>query len=382
MSLDLGLSKSEELLQKSATDFMQRGVPRETLEDLLVSDTGYTDTMLKKIKEMGWFGITIPEEYGGEGYPLTSAGILFETLGSAPLPGPYFTSGILSSQIIMEAATEEQKQELLPEVAKGNLLLTLALTEADYGWTAESISTSASEKNGEFVLNGIKLFTPEAEAANHFIVVARTTDKTESNQGLSIFLVDKAAKGVSVRRLSGFLAGRSFELRFDNVKVQSSSLLGEKDCGWLPLEQAIMKATPVLCAYKAGGCQSVFDIALTYSRERVQFGQPIGRFQRVQDMIIEMVDFADSARWTTYEALWKLDSNKPTRECQEAVHMAKAVASESYWQICTMAHRVLSGISYSKEHTISFHTRTSRALYHFLGEPAHHRQRLAQMILG
>ena len=119
-------------------------------------------------------------------------------------------------------------------------------------------------------------------------------------------------------------------------------------------------------------------MAIEYSRARVQFGQPIGRFQRVQDMIIEMVNHADAARWTTYEALWKLDTNRPAAE---SVHLAKVISSEAYWEVCTLAHRVFSGVSYSKEHPVSFHTRASRALYHYLGDPAYHRQRLAKVLV-
>jgi len=178
--------------------------------------------------------------------------------------------------------------------------------------------------------------------------------------------------------MPGYLAGRVFEVKFDAVQAPAAALLGEKDGAWPPLQEAIEKAAPVLCAYKAGGCQAVFRMALEYSRVRVQFGQPIGRFQRVQDMIIEMVNHSEAARWTTYEALWKLDTNQPAAE---SVHLAKAVASEAYWQICSLGHRAISGISYSREHPLSLHTRTSRQLYNFLGEPALHRQKLAAMLV-
>jgi alkylation response protein AidB-like acyl-CoA dehydrogenase len=224
----------------------------------------------------------------------------------------------------------------------------------------------------------LKLFTVDAQAATHFIVVARTRKGTEPAEGISLFLVDGKSDGVSVRRLPGFLTGRSFEVKLDAVKVPQSAMLGEIDAGWQALTHAIAKSIPVLCAYKVGGCQAVLEMILEYSRIRVQFGMPIGRFQRVQDMIIEMVNHVDAARWTTYEALWKLDTQRPA---EESVHLAKAVSSEAYWQSCTLAHQVFSGISYSKEHPASFHTRASRALYNFLGEPSYHRQKMAKLLL-
>lgn len=377
MNLDLGLTESEEMLKKAALDFMRRDAPKAVIQSLQESDTGYTEELWRKAVEMGWLGIIIPERYGGTGSLLTSAGVLFEALGTGPLPGPYFSSGILSSLIILEAGTEEQKKQILPAIANGKQIVTLALTEPTYSWEAGAIQTTATEKNGYAILDGLKLFIVDAQAATHFIVTARTRKEADPDKGISLFLVDSKLEGVSVRRLPGFLAGRTFEVKLDSVKVPVSNMLGVADRGWPALKQGMAKATPVLCAYKVGACQAVIDLTIEYSRTRVQFGTPIGRFQRVADWIIDMVNYADSARWTTYESLWKLDTKRPAAE---SVHLAKAVTSEAYWEICTIAHRVFSGISYSKEHPLSFHTKASRHLYNFLGDPAYHRQQIAQLL--
>jgi len=378
MYLDLELTESEKMLKRTALDFMRREVPNEIIKTLLETDTGYTEELWRNIVEMGWPGIIVPEQYSGEEYTLTSAGVLLEALGSGPLPGPYFSSAILGSLIVMEAGAEEQKQEILPAVAEGEKILTLALTEPEYSWEPDAVQTNAANENGDFILNGLKLFTLEAEAATHFIVVARTQNNTDPARGISLFLVDSQCDGLTVRRVPGFLSGRSFEVKLNNVKVPGSALLGEKDVGWDNLQRAINKAIPILCAYKVGGAQAVLEMALKYSRSRVQFGRPIGRFQLVQDMIIEMVNHVDAARWTTYEALWKLDTQRPS---EESVHLAKAVTSTAYWEVCTLAHQVFSGVSYSEEHAVSFHTRTSRHLYNFLGDPSYHRQKLGQLLV-
>jgi len=375
MGIDLTLTESQEMLRRTALDFMQRDAPKEVVQELQNTDTGYTHELWKKVADMGWLGITIPEQYGGAGIDLTSAGVLYEVLGRGPLPGPYLSSGVLGSLIILEAGTDEQKQSILPAIASGEQILTLALTEARYSWEPWAVETTATSQNGDFVLDGLKLFTLDAQAATHFIVAARTGNESDPAKGISLFLVDRESNGVSVRRLPGFLIGRSFEVKLDSVRVPQSAMLGHKAGGWPALKRAITKAIPVLCAYKVVGCQAVVEMALEYSRIRVQFGMPIGRFQRVQDLIIDMVTHADSARWTTYEALWKLDTGG---QAVDGVHVAKAVASEAYWQTCTLAHQVFSGISYSKEHPVSFHTRASRALYSFLGDPAYHRQQIAR----
>lgn len=373
MKLDLGLSENEEMLKKTAQDFMRRDAPKEVVQNLQSTDTGCTEELWQKMAELGWTGVIIPEEYGGTGNPLTSAGVLLEVLGTGPLPGPLFSSSILGSLIIMEAGSEEQKRQVLPSVVDGTMVVTLALTEPDFSWEPEAIQTKAASSNGGFTLNGIKLFAYDVGAATHLIVVADT------DRGIGLFLVDRETRGLSVTRLHGYLSGQTFEVKLDSVKVPQAALLGESLDNWQALEGAIARSIPVLCAYKVGGCQALVDMTIQYSRTRVQFGQPVGRFQRVQDMIIEMVNQLDAARWTTYECLWKLDTARPATE---SVHMAKAVTSAAYWEAATLAHRVFSGISYSKEHPASFHTRASRSLYHYLGDPAHHRRRLARLLTG
>jgi alkylation response protein AidB-like acyl-CoA dehydrogenase len=240
------------------------------------------------------------------------------------------------------------------------------------------VQTTATAKNGDYVIDGLKLFTNDAAAATDIIVAARTGKEADPAKGISLFVVDSKSAGVSIRRLPGFLTGRTFEVKLDSVKVPKSAILGNNMEGWPSLQQAIEKAIPVLCAYKVGGSQMIMDLALEHTRTREQFGQPVGRFQRVQDMIIEMLDHVEGARWTTYEALWKLDTQRPAKQ---SVHLAKIVASEGYFEVVTLAHRAFSGISYSKEHPVSFHTRASRALYTFLGDPAYHRQQLARFLV-
>ena len=135
---------------------------------------------------------------------------------------------------------------------------------------------------------------------------------------------------------------------------------------------------PVLCAYQVGGCSAVFDMSVAYSNDRVQFGQPIGRFQRVQDHIINITNAMDAARWTTYEALWKLDSGQTAAR---SVHLAKAVSSEGYYHACNSAHEVHAGVGVSREYGLTLHTRMSRTLYQYLGDPAFHKRKLGDALL-
>ena len=374
--MDLALSENEERLRQEARLFVRQEAPKDVLLALEETETGYTPELWDKMIKTGWPGAIIPAPYGGVGGPLTSAAVLFEELGRGPLPGPYFSSCILGSLILLQAGSEEQKRGLLPGIAKGKQALCLALAEAEYGWTPESVQMTARSRQGAFVLNGVKLFVHDAQAATHIICVARSGQSGTPTEGITLFLVDRSSPGVSVRHLSGFL-GWCYEVEFNSVRVPASAVLGEVGGGWQPLQEAIEKAIPVLSAYQVGGCQAVFEMSVAHSQSRVQFGQPIGRFQRIQDHIVDIVNNLDAARWTTYEALWKLDTGRPATE---SVHLAKAVSSQAYVQACTSAHHVHGGIGYSRGFGLTLHTRMSRSLYHQLGDPHHHRRCLAHLL--
>ncbi len=375
--MDLSLTENQEMLRSSARDFIRREYPKEVLLDLDETDGGHDAGLWAKAAEMGWLGIAAPQEYGGEGASLTDVAVLFQELGRGPIPGPYFSSSVLGAMAVLEAGTEAQKLEILPSLARGERVLALAVTEPEYGWGPRWIGMKAIRRRKGFVLDGVKLFVQDAQAASHLICAVQREDVEESTRKIDLLLVDSSSPGVSVRRLPGFLAG-TYEVRFDSVEVPENALLGEHPGeGWPALERAVQKAIPVLCAYKVGGCEALFEMSVAYSQSRIQFGVPIGRFQRVQDQIINLVNHVDAARWTTYEALWKLDTSRPAAG---SVHLAKAVSSEAYYQACNYAQEVHAGVGVMREYGLTLHSKMSRTLYHFLGDPRYHKRRIAETL--
>jgi alkylation response protein AidB-like acyl-CoA dehydrogenase len=373
--MDLGLTEAQEILKGSVADFVQREYDKNTLLALEGTPTGITPELLRKVAELGWLGVVIPEAYGGEGRSLTDAAILFEELGRGPVPGPFFVSGVLGALTVLQGGTEAQKQAILPRVARGEHMLCVAVTESDYAWRPDRVHMHASLEHDHYLLNGVKLFVHDARAATHLLCAVRTSPAGNgAGRGLSLLIVGANAPGVSVRTLPGWM-GQVDEIRFDNVQVAANAVLGGAEGrGWEILEAAALQAIPVLCAYQVGSCQAVFEMAVAYSRTRIQFGQPIGRFQRVQDHIIGMVNHLDAARWTTYEALWKLDSSRPAAS---GVHLAKAVTSEAHLKVCDGAHEVHAGVGVIREYGLTLHTQRSRTLYHLLGDARYHRRRIA-----
>jgi alkylation response protein AidB-like acyl-CoA dehydrogenase len=361
------------MLRSAARTFVEREAPRHAVVALQRAESSLVPELWRKASEAGWLGILVPPEFGGSESSLTDAAVLYEELGRAPLPGPFFSSGVLGTLTVMEAASEEQRRTVLPLVARGEAVLSVGITEPNASWGAEGITLTPERRGDHYRVDGTKLFVPDATAATHFIVAIRTGGESGH---LGFLLIDARSPGIRVRRLPGFLSWQC-EVVFDGVEVPVAHLLGGRGHGWMLLERVLLRALPILCSYMVGGCQAVFEMSVAHSRERVQFGVPIGRFQRVQDHIIRLVNHLDAARWTTAEALWKLDTGRPAAA---AVHMAKAVSSEAYLEACHAAHEVHAGQGSLIEYGLAAHTQMSRTLFAYLGDPRWHKRRMADAL--
>lgn len=369
--MDLSLNEQQRMLERSVRSFMERRAPRSKIVELQRSELGYEPETWTSVAELGWLGLLIPEAYGGGGSSLTDAAVLFQEFGRGPLPGPFFSSGVLSALVLLEAGSEGQRRRYLPGIASGEKIFSVAITEPARSWGPQGIALAAERRGECFRLNGIKVFVSDAVAATHFIVAVRTGPSLEAT---SLMVVDKSAPGVSARLLPGFI-GWQGELTLNNVEVPADALLANYDNqGWSALTRAMERALPILCAYQVGSSQAIFEMSVEHSQTRVQFGVPIGRFQRVQDHIIRLVNSLDAARWTTWEAIWKLDTGRPAAA---SVHLAKAITAEAHIEACNAAHEVHAGIGSSLEYGLVPHTQLSRTLLNYLGDPKWHKREMA-----
>ena len=379
----MSLTPEQEMLKAAARRFVAQEYPKQALLQIASPDETTPLEPWGQLAATGWLGILIPEQYGGEGGSFTDAGVLFEELGRGPAPGPHLTSAVLSALTILEGGTEQQKRDWLPRIARGEMRLVPAITERDYGWDERDVRTVARMDGDGLRVNGVKAYVLDGQSASHYLCAVRS----EETEDAGLVVVPADAPGVHSRGLPGF-AWNLAEVRFDDVAVHSlplplppgegwggGALLGGSiSGGWSAWQRAVAKAIPVISAYQVGGCQAVYEVSVDYSRTRIQFGTPIGRFQRVQDQIIALVNHLDAARWTTYEALWKLDTG---RDAASSVSLAKAVASEGYYEACNYAHEVHAGVGSMTEYGLTLHTAASRTLYHYLGDPKQHRRELA-----
>ena len=374
--MDLTLNEIQTMLQSSAREFMEDQLPKTRVLEIDDSESGFDSDLWESMSELGWPSLAIPEEYGGLGQGWVDLGVVSEVMGSYACPSPLLSSAVLSAQAILAAGSEEQKQAMLPGIAAGQQIYTLAYTEPDYSWSPGAVSLRATANNGGYTLNGTKLFIPDANVADRILVVGRTAGGAEN--GLGLFAVDRAAPGVSVRVMDGWIGPKACEVNFNNVSVSADDVLGDPAGAWGAVEAAMDRATAVLCAFMAGGTQRVYDMTREYSQSRIAFGVPIGTFQRVQDHVIDALTDADSAKWTAFEALWQLDEGMS--DAQVGVSTAKAVASLGFPRACDAAHHVHAGVGADLEYGLTQYTKRARTLQHYLGDHVYHKARMARLM--
>lgn len=365
--MDFKLNETQEMFKKVAADFVKAEVPSHKMTVWYRDKETFQPDIYKKAAELGWLGMLIPEEFGGAGLSFTDCAVVFEELGRGPVPGPLFSCGVLGAQIIFEGGSEAQKKSLLPNICSGKNIAIPALTDKGAHFGPETVETKLSKAGNDFVLEGSKKFIFDARAATSYICAART-----ENGQIALVCVDRNSPGVSVSAIHAGFTIAVAEVKFEKVKVPAGNVISA-GAGWQILETALEKALPILCAYQVGACQEIFEFTNEYTRQRVVFGQPIGRFQRVQDHCVDLSIALDQARWATYEALWKLDSGMPARA---NVHEAKAVASDGYYQATNYAHMVWAGPGTDYGHPLMAHSVLAHTLYQYLGTPAHHKRKM------
>src|SRR5258705_10088443 len=233
--MDLALTESQEMLRTTARSFMEREAPVDVVVGLQKAESSLEPDLWKKAAQVGWLGIVLPAEYGGSGDSLSDAAVLYEELGRGPLPGPFFSSGVLGALTVLEAGTEEQRRRILPGVAAGERVLTVAITEPNTSWGPGGITLVPQGRNGSLVLNGTKLFVSDATSATDLIVAVRTGDGPTD---VSLLHIDAKSRGVTTRRLPGFVSWQC-EVSFDNVVVPATALLGEAQRRWAARSRAL-----------------------------------------------------------------------------------------------------------------------------------------------
>jgi alkylation response protein AidB-like acyl-CoA dehydrogenase len=379
--MSLVLSEDQQLLKDSAKAFVDQNAPVSVLRGLRDSKDaqGYDQNLWRQMLELGWAGMAIPEAYGGFEFGYGGLGVVLEESGRTLVSSPLIATVLLGASAINELGSDAQKSEFLSQVVSGELLLALAIDEKPHHRPCR-IETSAVKSGEGYVLNGCKTFVLDGHIANKLVVVARTAGAIDDEAGLSVFLVDAAAEGVSINRSWMVDSRNSAMLSLNDVKVGADALLGAEGDAYSSLTRVLDIGRIGVAAEMLGSMQQAFEITLDYLKQREQFGVLIGSFQGLQHRAAEMYSEIELCKSAVRAALAALDdADKTDADIAEFASIAKAKLSEVATLVSNEAVQMHGGIGMTDEYDIGFYMKRARVAAAFLGDALFHRERYASL---
>ncbi len=375
--MDFDFTKEQKLLRSSAREFLKKECPTSLIREMKDDEKGYSPALWEQMAELGWLGLIIPQEYGGLGGNFLDLSILLESMGEVCMPGPFFSTVVLGVAIITEAGTQKQKQDLLPMVADGELILSLAHAEPGSRYGAAGMNASAKKSDEGFIINGTKLFVENAHIADYLLCIARTDDMGKAEEGLTLFLVDAKDPGVQCTALKTLAYDKQCEVVFNNVQVTDKNIVGEIGRGWEILKKITDQAAIAKCAEMLGSLEAVLKMTVNYAKERVQFGRPIGSFQAIQHQCANMLMDVEGSKVLTYQASWSIAEGLPG---DMEISMAKAYAGEASRRVTHLGIRMHGAMGFCEETDLHLYYRRVKACEVSYGDGNYHYEKIAQAI--
>ncbi|WP_411819529.1 acyl-CoA dehydrogenase family protein [Hyphococcus formosus] len=374
----LVLNEEQEMLRDSARGFLEDKAPVAALRKLRDDNNpdGFSRDLWAEMAEMGWAGILVDEEYGGADFGFVGAGVLAEEMGRTLTASPFLSTSVLAATALKKAGNEAQKQEHLSNIATGSALFALAVDETRKHAPANTAMSAEKHGNG-FRLSGNKTFVADGHVADKIIVAARSAGAAGETDGITLFMVDAKANGVSVERTSMVDSRNSARIKFDNVEATGDDVLGEVDGGYMALEGILNAGRAGLAAEMSGSSQQSFQMTVDYLKERKQFGTEIGAFQALQHRAAHLYSEIELVKSAVLKALQELDENYGMAGA--ICSLAKAKAGEVAKLASQEAVQMHGGIGMTDEYDIGFYMKRIRVAQEMFGDTAFHADRLAQM---
>jgi alkylation response protein AidB-like acyl-CoA dehydrogenase len=366
------INEEQTMIMDAAHKFLTKECPGEFVRAMVDDPRGYTPELWRGMTELGWMGLLVPEIYGGFEGNFLDLTVLLAEMGYFAMPGPFFSTVVLGGLLVLNAGNDAQEAEILPGLCSGERIMTLAWIENQGIFTPEGINLLATPEGEGYVLSGVKVFVPDAHVADTVICAARTGKEATD---ISLFVVNTPINGLKINPLITMAGDKQCELIFDTVKLNQSSLLGELNRGWPLLKKTQLMASVAKCAEMMGGARMVMELVIPWTKERIQFGRPIGSFQAVQHHCVNMLTYLDTLTYMTYEAAWLISANKPF---EKEASMCKAWVSDSYGRLVALAHQVLGGLGFMEEHALGLYFKRAKAAELFLGDADFHRELVAR----
>ena len=375
--MDILPSEEEQMLKNVAREFLEAEVSTALVREMELDGLGYPPALWKQMADLGWLGMSIPEQFGGQGLPITYLGLILEEAGRVMAPVPLHST-MVAALTLAAIGTDQQKQDILPAVSDGSMVLTWAVQERDARWIPEAIELDAKADGDGWILNGTKMFVDNFVVAERCLIAARTSPKSGSSQGISLFIVDPNGNGVNQTALVTLAKDKQSRVDFKDHRIERTALVGELDEGWPLVEAMLDRGTALLCCQMVGAARKDAEMAIEYAKNRVAFGRPIGSFQSVQHMLADMLLHVDGGEMLTFEALWKMDEGLPA---SVEVSQAKAFCNEKCESVVRTSQVIHGGIGFMMEFDLHLWFRRVTSWSLRLGTTYDHRARIASALL-
>ena len=346
--MDLKWTDEQDALREAARDFCGKHASPDVVRSLEDDPAGYRDDTWRELAKMDLLGLTIPDAYGGVGQTALETVILYEEFGRALLPSPHLVSCVVGAGLLFAAGSEDQKQEWLPEIARGEKIVSVAWQEPERSATAAGIAMRADGGT----LSGEKIMVPFASSADRLIVLARTG---EAATDVGLFLVDPSAN-TTLRHTKNLASDASYLVTFEGAAVEP---IGDPTKGWAAFDDVMVDGLIALAAYASGGAEAAHAMAVTYAKERMQFGRPIGSFQAIAHPLAESITEIHGGRVLAHEAAWARAAGK---DASTLAAMAKLVCGESFKRVTKLGQQVFGGIGFTRDIDMQLYFRRAKQL--------------------
>ncbi len=369
--MNFAFSEEQEELRSAVKRFLQEKSPETEVRRLMETEDGYDPAVWSQMADqLGLQSLTIPEEYGGSGFTYVELVVVLEEMGFALLCAPFFSTVALAANALLTSGDDQAKKDLLPGLASGETIGTLAITEDNGRWDFDGIALQATESKGNWTLDGHKSFVIDGHSAQLIVVAARTA------AGLSLFAVEGDASGLTRTSLPTMDQTRKqARLVFESTPAR---LVGTDGGAADGLTKTLDLAAVALAAEQVGGAQHCLDSSVDYAKNRIQFGRPIGSFQAIKHKCADMLLEVESAKSAAYYAGWA--AAEDSDELPVVASLAKSYCSEAYFHAAAENIQIHGGIGFTWEHDAHLYFKRAKSSELLFGDPAYHRELLAQRI--
>ncbi len=377
--MDFSYSEEQQMLQESVQKFVQKSYDFDTRKQVIASAAGFSDENWKLFAELGWLTVPFSDADGGFGGLAVDLMVMMEEFGKAMLVEPFLPTAVLAGGLISALGSDEQKAELLPQIMAGELQLAVAYAEAGSRFNLNNVATTAKVAGDDVVIDGNKIVVLNAPGADKILVTARESGAQTEANGVSIFLVDRNAAGITLIDYPTIDDRKAAQVQFTAVKVPASARLGAAGGAAKALGTVIDRATVAVCAEAVGALESLLGKTVEYSKTRKQFNTPIGSFQALQHRMADMFIECQLARSIVMRAAMKLDSAESDAEKAQAVSAAKARVGKAIKAVGQDAIQIHGGIGMTEELDVGHLFKRVTAIDILFGNGDYHAERFAAL---